>query len=147
MAVFYRTNAQSRVLEEALRLARVPYTLVSGRSFYERAEVKDAAAYLRLMVNPRSDADLLRVINTPARGIGDTTVERLTDWAADQGVSASTRRSTRSERIPALNAAALKRLDGLPRAHGVARCSSRRGARTRRARWSGCSRRRGWWSR
>ena len=56
MAVFYRANAQSRVLEEALRLARVPYTLVSGRGFYERAEVKDAAAYLRLMVNPRSDA-------------------------------------------------------------------------------------------
>jgi hypothetical protein len=79
MAVFYRTNAQSRVLEEALRLARVPYTLVSGRSFYDRAEVRDAAAYLRLMANPRSDADLQRIINTPARGIGDTTVERLTE--------------------------------------------------------------------
>ncbi len=87
MAVFYRANAQSRVLEEALRLARVPYTLVSGRSFYDRAEVRDAAAYLRLMVNPRSDADLLRVINTPARGIGDTTVERLTDYADAQGLS------------------------------------------------------------
>jgi DNA helicase-2/ATP-dependent DNA helicase PcrA len=87
IAVFYRTHAQSRVLEEALRLERVPYTLVNGRSFYERAEVKDAASYLRLMVNPRSDADLLRVINTPARGIGDTTVERLTDYATHAGMS------------------------------------------------------------
>jgi len=87
VAVFFRVNAQSRVLEEALRLARVPYTLVSGRSFYERAEVKDAASYLRLMVNPKSDADLLRVINTPARAIGDTTQERLAAWAADEGVS------------------------------------------------------------
>ncbi len=86
-AIFYRVNAQSRVLEEALRLNRVPYTLVSGRSFYDRAEVRDAAAYLRLMVNPRSDADLLRVINTPARGIGDTTVERLTALAAQKDVS------------------------------------------------------------
>ncbi|HEY0881802.1 MAG TPA: UvrD-helicase domain-containing protein, partial [Archangium sp.] len=77
MAVFFRTNAQSRVIEETFRLMRVPYVLVSGRSFYERAEVKDAASYLRLMVNPRSDADLERVINVPARGIGDTTVERL----------------------------------------------------------------------
>ena len=92
MAVFYRTNAQSRVLEEALRLARVPYTLVSGRSFYDRAEVRDAAAYLRLMVNPRSDADLLRIINTPARGIGDTTVERLVDWANQAGGSAGASR-------------------------------------------------------
>ena len=68
MAIFFRVNAQSRVLEEALRLARVPYALVSGRSFYERAEIRDAASYLRLMVNPRSDADLLRIVNVPARG-------------------------------------------------------------------------------
>jgi DNA helicase-2/ATP-dependent DNA helicase PcrA len=111
MAVFYRVNAQSRVLEEALRLARVPYTLVSGRSFYDRAEVRDASAYLRLMVNPRSDADLLRIINTPARGIGDTTVERVTDWANSQGVSLYEVLAT-PERIPALNATAVKRLRG-----------------------------------
>ena len=60
-----------------------PYTLVSGRSFYERAEISDAASYLRLMVNPRSDADLLRIVNVPARAIGDTTAERLSAWAAD----------------------------------------------------------------
>ncbi|HEX5754330.1 MAG TPA: UvrD-helicase domain-containing protein [Archangium sp.] len=111
MAVFYRTNAQSRVLEEALRLARVPYTLVSGRSFYDRAEVRDAAAYLRLMVNPRSDADLLRIINTPARGIGDTTVERLQDWANQAGVSLY-EATAAPERIPGLNTAAVKRLTG-----------------------------------
>ena len=111
MAVFYRTNAQSRVLEEALRLARVPYTLVSGRSFYDRAEVRDAAAYLRLMVNPRSDADLLRIINTPARGIGDTTVERLTDWANHAGVSLYEATSA-PERITGLNTAAVRRLTG-----------------------------------
>ncbi len=81
IAIFYRTNAQSRVLEEALRIQRVPYTIVRGRSFYDRAEVKDAVSYLRLALNPQSDADLLRVINTPPRGIGETTVERLTDYA------------------------------------------------------------------
>nr|WP_211194745.1 UvrD-helicase domain-containing protein [Pyxidicoccus fallax] len=111
MAVFYRVNAQSRVLEEALRLARVPYTLVSGRSFYDRAEVRDAAAYLRLMVNPRSDADLLRIINTPARGIGDTTVERVTDHANSRGVSLYEALS-QPESIPDLNTTAVKRLKG-----------------------------------
>ncbi|WP_163996038.1 ATP-dependent helicase [Pyxidicoccus caerfyrddinensis] len=109
MAVFYRVNAQSRVLEEALRLARVPYTLVSGRSFYDRAEVRDASAYLRLMVNPKSDADLLRIINTPARGIGDTTVERVTDHANSKGVSLY-EALAQPEEIPALNATAVKRL-------------------------------------
>ncbi|MET0405811.1 MAG: UvrD-helicase domain-containing protein [Cystobacter sp.] len=111
MAVFYRTNAQSRVIEEAMRLARVPYTLVSGRSFYDRAEVRDAAAYLRLMVNPRSDADLLRIINTPARGIGDTTVERLVDFANLSGVSLY-EASAAPERITGLNSAAVRRLSG-----------------------------------
>ncbi|MFZ5470187.1 MAG: ATP-dependent helicase [Myxococcota bacterium] len=109
MAVFYRTNAQSRVLEEAFRLSRLPYTLVSGRSFYERAEVKDAAAYLRLMVNPRSDADLLRVINTPARGIGDTTVERLSAHAAAEGYSLYEAIEL-PQRVERLNSGAVKRL-------------------------------------
>jgi DNA helicase II / ATP-dependent DNA helicase PcrA len=108
-AVFYRTNAQSRVLEEALRLGRVPYTLVSGRSFYDRAEIRDAASYLRLMVNPRSDADFLRVVNTPARGIGDTTVERLSDAAQAQGVSLFDALAG-VEELPTLKSAATKRL-------------------------------------
>ncbi len=139
MAVFYRTNAQSRVLEEALRLARVPYTLVSGRSFYDRAEVRDAAAYLRLMVNPRSDADLLRVINTPARGIGDTTVERLEDWANQAGVSLyEATRGARADYRPQLGGGAPAHR--LPRGW-CPRCTpSRRRPRTRRARWTRCSR-------
>ena len=109
VAVFYRTNAQSRVLEEALRLSRVPYQLFNGRSFYERLEIKDASAYLRLMVNPRSDADLLRVINTPARGIGDTTVERLTAHAESRGLSLYEALADPSE-VPQLNSGAVKRL-------------------------------------
>ena len=87
MAVFYRANAQSRALEDALRARRIPHRIVRGRSFYDRAEVKDVAAYLRLCVNPRSDVDLLRVVNTPARGIGDTTVERLRASATRTGFS------------------------------------------------------------
>jgi len=87
MAVFYRANAQSRALEDALRARRIPYRVVRGRSFYDRAEVKDIAAYLRLCVNPRSDGDLLRVINMPPRGIGDTTVDHLRASANRQGLS------------------------------------------------------------
>ncbi len=81
IAVFYRVHAQSRVLEEALRAARVPYQIIGGLKFYDRAEVKDALAYLRVLVNPQSDVDLLRIINVPPRGIGQTTVDRLTTWA------------------------------------------------------------------
>jgi DNA helicase-2/ATP-dependent DNA helicase PcrA len=81
IAVFYRIHAQSRVLEEALRAASIPYQIVGGTKFYDRAEVKDALAYLRVIVNPASDVDLGRVVNVPARGIGQTTVDRLTAWA------------------------------------------------------------------
>src|SRR5260370_37756877 len=109
MSVFYRCNAQSRLLEESFRLSRVPYTLVNARSFYERAEIKDAAAYLRLMVNPKSDADLLRVINVPARGIGDTTVERLTEAATRDGRCIYEALSDASS-IASLNSGATKRL-------------------------------------
>ncbi|HVE86264.1 MAG TPA: UvrD-helicase domain-containing protein [Myxococcales bacterium] len=111
VAVFFRVNAQSRVLEEAFRLARVPYTLVNARSFYERAEIKDASAYLRLMLNPRSDADLLRVINVPARGIGDTTVERLSAFAASRKLSLREALADPAQ-IPSLNSGAVKRLGG-----------------------------------
>lgn len=77
-AVLYRTNAQSRVLEEALRKRNIPYRIYGGLAFYQRKEIKDAVAYLRLSVNPDDDEALRRVINTPARGIGDTTVKKLT---------------------------------------------------------------------
>ncbi|MGA2447205.1 MAG: UvrD-helicase domain-containing protein [Polyangiaceae bacterium] len=90
IAVFYRINAQSRVLEDALRQANVDYEIVGGLRFYERAEVKDALAYLRVIANPVSDVDMLRVINVPARGIGVTSVERLATWAAKRGVALTT---------------------------------------------------------
>jgi DNA helicase-2/ATP-dependent DNA helicase PcrA len=109
IAVFYRTNAQSRVLEESLRLARVPYAIVRGRSFYDRAEVKDALSYLRVALNPKSDADFLRVINTPPRGIGDTTVERITDYASQRKLSVFEAIGS-VDFVPDLNSGARKRL-------------------------------------
>jgi DNA helicase-2/ATP-dependent DNA helicase PcrA len=83
LAVFYRIHAQSRVLEEALRGANLPYQIIGGTKFFDRAEVKDMLAYLRLIENPQSDTDFLRVVNVPARGIGQKTVERLMDVAAE----------------------------------------------------------------
>ncbi len=87
IAILYRVNAQSRPIESALRAARVPYVIVRGQSFYERAEVKDAAAYLRLALEPRSDLDLLRVVNRPSRKIGERTVARIEEHAALRGLS------------------------------------------------------------
>ncbi len=81
VAVFYRTNAQSRVLEDAFRRGRVPYVIVGGMRFYERKEVKDALAYLRLVLNPADDVAFRRAIQTPPRGIGQTTVARLDEVA------------------------------------------------------------------
>jgi DNA helicase-2/ATP-dependent DNA helicase PcrA len=87
IAVFYRVHAQSRTLEEALRGGNVPYQVIGGLRFFERAEVKNLIAYLRLLVNPQSDADLERIINIPARGIGDKTVDRLRDIAGENSTS------------------------------------------------------------
>ena len=84
VAVFYRTHAQSRVIEESLRSANIAYRIVGGMRFYDRAEVKDLLAYLRVMINPADDMSLLRIINTPSRGIGKTTITRLLDSAAEQ---------------------------------------------------------------
>lgn len=81
-AVLYRTNAQSRVLEEAFLTMRVPHILVGGQRFYERKEIKDLLAYLRLVLNPQDDISVRRVLNVPARGIGPTTVQTLESWAA-----------------------------------------------------------------
>jgi DNA helicase-2/ATP-dependent DNA helicase PcrA len=87
LAVFYRTNAQSRVLEEELVRRGVPYLLVGATRFYDRKEVKDALAYLRLLVNPADDVSLARVINVPARGIGGVTVAALAEAARRRGAS------------------------------------------------------------
>ncbi len=86
-AILYRTNAQSRVLEESLRKRNLPYRIYGGLSFYQRKEVKDAIAYFRLSLNPDDDEALRRVINFPARGIGDTTLGKITRAAMDARVS------------------------------------------------------------
>src|SRR5947208_4607999 len=83
IAVFYRTNAQSRVMEDALRRGRIPYVIVGGVRFYERREIKDTLAYLRLILNPADDVAFRRAIGAPARGIGATTLARLDDEAVD----------------------------------------------------------------
>lgn len=77
-AILYRTNAQSRAMEDALRKRDIPYRIYGGLSFYQRKEIKDVLAYLRLVINPKDEEALVRVINYPARGIGDSTVEKLT---------------------------------------------------------------------
>lgn len=82
MAVFYRTNAQSRMLEDMLLRAGVPYRLVGGTRFFDRAEIRDVMAYLNLVVNPANDVAAQRVINVPKRGIGNTTIEHIRTVAA-----------------------------------------------------------------
>ena len=86
-AVLYRTNSQSRLIEDELRKAGVPYAIYGSLSFYQRKSVKDMLAYLRLVVNPADDESYLRAIKTPSKGIGDTTLERLRNLALSRGVS------------------------------------------------------------
>ena len=87
VAVFYRTNAQSRALEESMVRAEVPYKVVGGTKFYDRKEVKDVLAYLRVLVNPDDEISWRRMVNVPKRGVGDTSVNRLALWAHQQGAS------------------------------------------------------------
>ena len=87
MAVFYRTNAQSRILEDMFLRAGVPYKIVGGTRFFDRAEVRDVMAYLKLVVNPDDDVAALRVVNTPRRGVGTTSINKIRQLAADEGVS------------------------------------------------------------
>ena len=112
MAVLYRTNAQSRVVEEAFMRAGVPYTIVGGLKFYERKEVKDIIAYLRVIFNPADAVSLLRIINVPRRGIGDTTVGKLVDYAAKSGLSLFDAVSG-ADAVPGLTTRAKGQLDGL----------------------------------
>lgn len=86
IAVLYRTNAQSRIPEEMLMQAGIPYKVYGGQKFYERKEIKDIIAYLRVIANPADDVSLSRIINVPKRSIGDTTVQALADCAAKQGI-------------------------------------------------------------
>src|SRR5690606_7840303 len=87
IAILYRSNAQSRVLEEALLRAAIPYRIYGGQRFFERAEIKNAMAYMRLVANRGDDGALERIINIPTRGIGDKTVETLRQHARQQDVS------------------------------------------------------------
>lgn len=87
MAVFYRTNAQSRILEESLMQAGVPYKVIGGTRFYDRREIKDALAYIRCAANPLDEVSLKRILNVPKRGIGDTTVDRLDAYANKEQIA------------------------------------------------------------
>ena len=86
-AILYRTNAQSRKMEEVLIKSDIPYKIVGGVKFYERKEIKDMLSYLRLIANPNDDTSLLRILNVPKRGIGDATEEKLLLWANQQNIS------------------------------------------------------------
>ena len=86
MAILYRSNAQSRAFEEKLRQERIPYVVIGGQQFYERKEVKDAIAYLKVIDNPTDEASLLRIINFPRRGVGDGTLLHLNQWSMEHNI-------------------------------------------------------------
>ena len=107
VAIFYRTNAMSRVLEDTLKRFNVPYQVVGGTKFYERSEIKDAAAYLSLLANPSDLISFLRIVNSPRRGIGKTSQGRLAAYANTTGLTIW-EVAGRAEEVPGLGAAAIK---------------------------------------
>ncbi len=107
IAVFYRTNAMSRVLEDTLVRFDLPYQVIGGTKFYDRAEVKDAVAYLSLLLNPADQVSFLRIVNSPRRGIGNTTQGRLASYANTAGLTIW-EVAERAEEVPGLSAAAIK---------------------------------------
>jgi DNA helicase II / ATP-dependent DNA helicase PcrA len=113
LAVLYRTHAQSRALEEALRSRRIPYKIVGGISFFQRREVKDITEYLRLLSNPQADTAFERVVNVPTRGIGDTTIDRVRAHAREAGLPMlEAARSALNVPNVGLGAAAKRKLEG-----------------------------------
>ncbi|HEU5190165.1 MAG TPA: UvrD-helicase domain-containing protein [Methylomirabilota bacterium] len=124
-AIFYRTNAQSRVLEDALRRASIPYLIVGGVRFYERREVKDAVAYLRLLVNGRDDIAFRRAIAAPARGIGKTSLDHLDAEARRRGIGLL---GACAEIPPEIGAKPRRALEEMARL--IARLTERRAAMT-----------------
>jgi DNA helicase II / ATP-dependent DNA helicase PcrA len=107
IAVFYRTNAMSRIIEDTLVRFEVPYQVIGGTKFYDRAEVKDAVAYLSLLLNPADQVSFLRVVNSPRRGIGNTTQGRLASYANTAGLTIW-EVAERAEEVPGLSGAAIK---------------------------------------
>jgi len=110
-AVLYRTNSQSRALEDAVRRRGIPYQIVGGLRFYERREVRDLLSYLRLVVNPADRAAFERAVNRPRRGIGEVTRSRLFEWAREQDATPmqAARRATECDALPARGARSLER--------------------------------------
>ena len=104
-AILFRTGPQARVFEAELRASRVPYTLVGGMSFFDRKEIRDIVAYLKLLVNPDDELALLRVINCPPRGIGKASIDRILQFSSDQGVAVSAA-FTRAASVPGVPASA-----------------------------------------
>lgn len=111
MAILYRTNAQSRSFEDQLRREGIPYRLVGGLKFYDRKEIKDITAYLKIIVNPLDNVSLLRVINTPKRGIGKTTTDRLAEWGFRRNISFMDA-VREAEQIPGIGKATAEKLNG-----------------------------------
>ncbi|HET9124582.1 MAG TPA: UvrD-helicase domain-containing protein, partial [Solirubrobacteraceae bacterium] len=109
IAIFYRTNAQSRVLEETLGRAEIAYQVIGGTKFYDRAEIKDAVAYLTVLVNPQDAGAFTRIVNSPRRGIGNTTISRLLSHANTTGETVW-ELAAAPEQVPGLGAAAVKSL-------------------------------------
>jgi DNA helicase-2/ATP-dependent DNA helicase PcrA len=112
MAVLYRTNAQSRSIEEALMRTGIPYAMVGGLKFYERKEIKDILAYMKVIFNPNDSLSLLRIINVPRRGIGQTTIGRLMEYAETEGVPLFDAVSNPSK-VPGIGKKACQELEGL----------------------------------
>jgi len=107
IAVFYRTNAQSRVLEDTLVQAEIPYQVIGGTKFYDRAEIKDAVAYLTVLSNPQDLGAFTRIANSPRRGIGQTSLSRLVGFANTTGIPVF-EAAAEPDRVPGLGAAAVK---------------------------------------
>lgn len=112
IAILYRTNVQSRLFEETLRNRNIPYRVYGGLAFYQRKEIKDAVSYFRLAINPHDDEALVRVINTPKRGIGETTIKKLRTAAIDNGTSIYEILSNASKYSLNVNRGTLSKLEG-----------------------------------
>ena len=131
IAVFYRTNAQSRVLEDTLTRAEIAYQVVGGTKFYDRAEIKDAIAYLQVLVNPQDAGSFTRIVNSPRRGIGTTSVSRVLSYANTMGIPIWDAASE-PEQVPSLGTAAVNALRRFMGTMHVLRSGPRPARRSRR---------------